>query len=326
MRRVALIAGSLALAASIGAAHGCSSDVQTSSGTPGATSDGGATSASSAGSGGASMGGAGGASSSSSAGDGAGGAASSSGAGGSACHPVRTCSQHIYECGDGIDNDGDGLTDSDDPDCLGACDNSEDSLFPGIFTENAPGCVVDCYFDQNSGPGDDDCHWSHRCDPNEVAPDYYPEPNEGSYCEYDPNASIPGSAATCADLHDTQSDACHAYCDPVVPNGCDCFGCCELPAGGGKFVWLESTDQNYNPTCDLAHVADPTKCHPCEPVTGCMNPCDSCEICIGKPAVPAGCQPVDQCAPGVQPCGLVGEACCPAGTYCVTGCCQPVPQ
>src|SRR5262245_61938365 len=57
-----------------------------------------------------------------------GGASSSaSGAPGSA-----PCGAHVYECGDTIDNDHDGLIDSQDPDCLGPCDNTENSFYGGI--------------------------------------------------------------------------------------------------------------------------------------------------------------------------------------------------
>ena len=37
------------------------------------------------------------------------------------------CGSHLTECGDCEDNDGDGLFDERDPECLGPCDNSEGS-------------------------------------------------------------------------------------------------------------------------------------------------------------------------------------------------------
>ena len=37
----------------------------------------------------------------------------------------RACQGKVYQCGDCIDNDGDGRIDADDPDCLGACQNGE---------------------------------------------------------------------------------------------------------------------------------------------------------------------------------------------------------
>src|SRR5262245_36812903 len=47
---------------------------------------------------------------------------------GSACHEIR-CQTHLYECGNCKDDDGDGLVDLDDPDCLGPCQNSEKMFF-----------------------------------------------------------------------------------------------------------------------------------------------------------------------------------------------------
>lgn len=53
------------------------------------------------------------------------------GSGGTGALPTTTaaCQGHIYECGDLVDNDNDGLIDSQDPDCLGPCDDTEGSYF-----------------------------------------------------------------------------------------------------------------------------------------------------------------------------------------------------
>ncbi|MFO0761776.1 MAG: hypothetical protein U0359_35360 [Byssovorax sp.] len=204
---------------------------------------------------------------------------------------LAPCQGHVYECGDLIDNDNDGLVDSDDPDCLGPCDNTEGSYFPNIPGQNNAPCKADCYFDQDTGPGNDDCYWDHHCDPHEVSPNYYPESNHGDQCAYDANANIPGTNKTCPDLFNAQSDACLAYCGPLTPNGCDCFGCCELPAGSKTYVWLGSVDGAGNGTCDIAHVNDPSKCQPCLPVKACLNECAPCELCIGKDTLPPECYP-----------------------------------
>jgi len=255
---------------------------------------------------------------------------------------VATCQGKVYACGDLIDNDGDGLIDSQDPDCLGPCDNTEDSYYGGIPGQNNAPCKSDCYFDQDTGSGNDDCYWSHKCDPLETAPDYYPETQSGANCAYNPNAQISGTSKSCDQLNLGQSQGCYDYCGPLTPNGCDCFGCCELPAGGGNYVWLGSLDTNGNPSCDIANVNDPTKCHPCTPVQACLNTCGKCELCIGKDTLPPECFPPDggtgtggsapdggieqQCPTGVQPCGLPGQAPCAPGSYCITGCCQIAPQ
>ncbi len=180
----------------------------------------------------------------------------------------------------------------------------------------------------------------------------HPEPN--TKCPYDANANIPGSGLGCNQLSQTQSQTCADVCGPLTPNGCDCFGCCELPAGSGKFVWLGSEDEATGQgSCSIAVVNDPTKCEPCVPVPGCYNDCGICELCLGKdPAdIPDWCNPGSggggaggagggmggvgggtggtgsgQCPTGVQPCGLAGQDPCGVDFYCITGCCQPIPQ
>jgi hypothetical protein len=275
MRTIPLAAISIALAALLAAAHGCDGHVAIDSSATGA-GDGGAPGSGSGSSSSGGLGGAGGA------------MAQSSTSSGGGCQMITACEGHIFACGDAVDNDGDGLVDSSDPDCLGSCDNTEEGFEPGIPGQPCCPCLTDCYFDQDLGSGNDDCYWNHRCDPHEVPPDYYPEPDVGDSCAYDPDANTPGTAATCAELSSSQSTNCHDFCGPLVPNGCDCFGCCELPAGSGAYVWLGSKDLNGIGTCDLAHADDPTMCHPCEPVPACMNSCDPCEMCIGKGTLPSG--------------------------------------
>jgi len=240
---------------------------------------------------------------------------------------IAECQGHLYACGDLQDNDMDGLIDYQDPDCLGPCDNTEDSYYGGIPGQNNAPCKADCYFDQDSGAGNDDCYWSHQCDDHETAPEYYPEPWNGATCAHDENAAIPGTTQGCAELSMTQSQTCLDYCGPLTPNGCDCFGCCELPAGTGNYVYLGSSDTSSQ-KCDIAHVNDPTVCHPCEVVPACLNGCDTCELCIGKTVLPPECDdPMgQQCGEGVQQCGLAGQDPCPAGYYCISGCCQALPQ
>jgi hypothetical protein len=255
---------------------------------------------------------------------GGGAGAATGGSGGGCSRGVIVCQGHVYQCGDGIDDDGDGLIDEADPDCTGPCDNTEDSFYGGIPGQSGSPCIVDCYFDQDSGSGNDDCHWTHKCDPYEVPPNYYPEPVSGLVCAYDPAAIPPGTNQTCVELSAAQSPACNGYCGPLTPNGCDCFGCCELPAGTGQFVWLGSEDGASNGSCSLSFVADPTKCHPCTPVPACLNACDHCELCIGKSTLPDDCGGAVSCNPGVAPCAADCPF-CPNGTYCITGCCQPLP-
>jgi hypothetical protein len=255
--------------------------------------------------------------------------AAPSGGGVSPPTEIAACQGHVYECGDLIDNDSDGLLDSTDPECLGPCDDTEDSLHGGIPGANNAPCRQDCYFDHDSG-NNDGCFWSHRCDDNEVAPNYYPEPDRGDQCEHPADEStvnIPGTNQECADLSQEQSDECLANCGPLTPNGCDCFGCCEIPAGSNNFIWLGSVGASGDTVCTLAQVENPALCHPCEVVPGCLNECAECELCAGKTVLPPGCEPgQEQCEPGVEPCGLPGQAPCAGGQVCISGCCQDVPS
>ena len=338
----ALVLGPFTLSIGCSGNGGSSSEATTSSG-------GGSMATSTAGSGGA-----GGVPTTGSGGTASTGTLTATATTGSGVVAISPCQGHIYQCGDLLDNDGDGLMDSEDPDCLGPCDNTEAGFYGGIPGQSGPACTVDCYFDQDSGPGNDDCHWNHKCDPHEVAPGYYPESSEGAKCAHDPAANTSGTDKTCDQLYAAQSQSCYDYCGPLTPNGCDCFGCCELPAGKGNYVWLGSEDANGNGSCTLADINDPAKCQPCMPVKACLNNCDPCELCIGKTTLPPGCDPGTtsstsggtgaggagssssgattgsgggtQCPMGVQACGLPGQAACPTGAYCITGCCQVIPK
>jgi hypothetical protein len=262
---------------------------------------------------------------------------------------IASCGNQVYQCGNTIDDDKDGLIDSQDPDCLGPCDNTENNFYGGIPGQAGPSCIVDCYWDSNSGAGNDNCYWNHQCDPLSTDPNYYPETWNGSKCAYNKNTNTPGTSSSCDELQNTQSSTCEKECAPLTPNGCDCFGCCELPAGGGKFVWLGSEDGMGNGSCTLKDLADPTKCAPCTPVKGfCYNECGKCELCIGKDTLPPECFPnpgsssassgaggsgtggsggsTAQCPDGEQACGLAGQAPCPGGYYCITGCCILQPK
>ncbi len=237
------------------------------------------------------------------------------------------CGDRVFACGDLLDNDGDGLIDYQDPDCLGPCDDTEDHYHPQLPGWTGDACRLDCFWDNGNGPGNDDCYWDHRCDPRAVPPDYYPE---GEACAYDADFVIPGGPG-CDDAFAQQSNTCLNVCAPLTPNGCDCFGCCELPAGSGQHVWLGSYDGNTNPTCTLEDVGDPSKCQPCTPVPSCNNDCEVCEYCLGKTQLPPECfeggdDPPGQCPQDVQACGGPDQPACPAGTFCITGCCIVLPD
>jgi hypothetical protein len=235
------------------------------------------------------------------------------------CQQVE-CEGQLLACGNCLDDDGDGKKDGDDPDCLGPCHQTEDN-----FSNPHPGpekCVQDCYFDGNAGL-DDGCIWSHECDQLAKPPDF---PPGGESCAYNENANLPRQA-TCASVRLAQSADCGSKCLPITPNGCDCFGCCEVQ---GRFVYLGSTDDKNAATCDLEHVTDPALCKPCTQVPSCSNDCKPCERCIGKTELPAGCNPEGECpAPKCDrgaSCGLPCLPPCPGGQWCITGCCVDAPR
>ena len=207
------------------------------------------------------------------------------------------------QCSDCKDNDGDGLIDWLDPECAGPLDNDEKTFGTGISGDNVDACKQDCFFDGNSGMGDDKCEWNLKCDPKITT---------GS-CVYDPNFK---------NCPKTQSADCIKSCQGLTPNGCDCFGCCAVVVSGvTKNVRLVST-------CSVADLNDPVKCPPCTPVTGCLNPCDKCELCIGKTTLPPECSTgatdggTGQVCTGGQVCNASTP--CADGTFCLTGCCVAI--
>jgi hypothetical protein len=233
------------------------------------------------------------------------------------------------------------LIDAADPECIGPLDNDESSFATGIPGDNVDPCKQDCFFDGNSGQGDDGCDWNLKCDPAS------PGSNLPKACPYD---------ASYHNCPTSQSQMCLTTCRTVTPNGCDCFGCCLVP-GAPHPIYLA-------PTCTAADFNDPTKCPACTQVTACINTCEHCEICVGKPTLPPDCfvgtggagggtggaggaagtggvsgtggasgagggggagGSGSPCNNGQQYCGPGGvdPATCPAGTYCITGCCIP---
>lgn len=249
-----------------------------------------------------------------------GGTPSEGGGGGSSqCVPAE-CQGKTYRCGNCLDDDADGQIDALDPDCLGPCDDTEDSYFLGIPGQNSSGCRQDCHFDRDSGAGNDGCDWTFACDALSIAPNY--PPSADASCNYDPQTAIQGK--TCADLASGQGATCLDYCLPLVPNGCDCFGCCELPARSGHTVWIGSTAEGAG-SCTRATLSDPAACRPCTQVRSCLNICGACEVCAGETAPPASCGTTQAtCPTGQSACGP--GASCPAGKFCITGCCVDVPR
>lgn len=245
-------------------------------------------------------------------GSGNGGGGASSAGGEPPCAPTE-CRGKLYACGDCNDNDDDGLVDALDPACLGPCDDDEVGFSTGL-ANNGAACRQDCYFDGDAGPGNDKCEWSHQCDPLSVAPSY--PPSGEARCGYDPAPS----GLDCASASVEQPTACLDSCLPLVPNGCDCFGCCELPARSGQYRYVGAG--RGAASCSLNTLTDAEACPPCTPVSGCLNDCELCEACVGSGPDPS-CEPTATCDVGQDVCDATTP--CAPGFYCVTGCCVQAP-
>jgi hypothetical protein len=194
-------------------------------------------------------------------------------------------------CDDGVDNDGDGFVDGLDPECTGSFDNDETTF--GIGKPNKQSGCRDCFWDDNSGSGDDGCRYASEC-------------LRGTELMGNGNC-------TCQ-----ASDKCLDTCRPRTPNGCDCFGCCQV-------FGVDHTIE-LNDTCTLERLDDPVACPPCVQNTVCFNPCGRCELCLGKrPSdLPADCKPKGSgpayaCDEGERVCTSSAE--CAGASYCELGCC-----
>jgi len=210
---------------------------------------------------------------------------------------LALCGGHPCACDDATDNDTDGLVDGLDPECSGAFDDDEASFATGLVVD-AKGCR-DCFWDSNSGAGDDSCRYPAACLRGET----------------------PSGAGNCGSC---EVDAtCIGQCAPRTPNGCDCFGCCEVTRADGSKLAIE-----VSPSCSLTQLDDPIACPRCIQNTACRNPCGRCELCPGRTSadLPADCvtssalgTPAYRCDEGQPVCASPGE--CVPGTYCQLGCC-----
>jgi hypothetical protein len=273
---------------------------------------------------------------------------------------------NLFACGDCVDNDGDGKMDTGgDPDCLGPCDNNEAGY--DLMLTGQPGntCRVDCYYDSNSGR---DCDWAWQCDPLE------PRADDDAMCDYvgddkwggtfggDEAAACSGSCTatvadlSCWELQQTQNT--NGLCDScadLTPPGCDCFGCCEIPARSGNTVFIGTRTGEGAPTCDfeaamreydlsnpdatpeerLADLAQAEReCRLCTQQAICNKPCGGCDLCLGETELPPECTPGGTTDGGMPPPGEVcggGPTCapisndaCAEGLTCFFGCCLEI--
>lgn len=210
------------------------------------------------------------------------------------------CGGKTYACGNGIDDDGDGKIDLNDPECTGPCDDDESSFQTGIPGDNVD-CKQDCFFDGNSGQGDDGCIWDLKCDPA--------NPGADINCEYT-------GGNNCGNGTPNQTDDCIMFCTQYVPPGCDCFGCCEVQTDDGPIhIFL-----NSHPDCALDNLE---ACQECTPSEDCSNPCEpeKCELCFGEDELDPDCDM--QTCPSGDSCDTNDD--CATDYFCYLGCCYPPP-
>ncbi len=157
------------------------------------------------------------------------------------------CGSEPCQCDNGMDDDGDGLIDGQDPECTGPYDNDEGSFATGIPGDNKDPKWQDCFFDGNSGAGDDGCRYHTDC----------------------LTGDLPQDDADCS-----VSQECFDYCRPLTPNGCDCFGCCEVATDSGSVFISIGSDGCSTDNLDA--------CNTCVQTEECVNTCGDCELCYGK--------------------------------------------
>jgi hypothetical protein len=218
------------------------------------------------------------------------------------------CGQQLCQCNNGIDDDGDGKVDGDDVECTGALDDDEGSFSTGIPGDNRDPKWQDCFFDGNSGAGDDRCRYPTGC----------------------LTGAIAASDAACA-----VTETCRERCAPIAPQGCDCFGCCtvRLPNGGATHLLLTSS-------CTAEHLGDPQACVSCTPSDACQGenpyppapptaPADAGSPPGSAPTPPTPPTPSPDPAPSPSATCDAQSACtgpsdCAISEPCIDGCCLAV--
>jgi hypothetical protein len=207
--------------------------------------------------------------------------------------PVARCKMAACACDDGRDNDLDGLTDGFDPECTGALDQDEATFATGNRSKTK--ACRDCFWDEDPGNGNDACRYPAECLRGET----------------------PRGAGNCSSCD--VALGCRDTCAERTPNGCDCFGCCDVRTPSGTTVSVVLSE-----SCSLEMIDDVEACPRCAQSTQCQNPCGPCELCPGKTArdLSADCRTNDaphRCDPLVTVCASSAD--CSTDQYCQLGCC-----
>ena len=230
------------------------------------------------------------------------------------------CTPGGPQCSNCVDDDGDGKTDGDDIECSGSLDNDENSFATGIPGDNKDAVNQDCFFDGNSGAGNDGCNVHVCCFLG--APDRQSCPigaNQYNVSECPPPLGTTPLPQKCIDT-----------CGKLTPPGCDCFGCCTscVPGTNPPQCYDILINPATSPNCNDTNIADPNACKRCTKITSCGNTTcggTSCILCPGQDpsTLPPSCMG-QQCPTGTTVCGA-GDT-CPMNTFCSNGCCIGVIQ
>jgi hypothetical protein len=194
------------------------------------------------------------------------------------CNGSRPCA-----CSNGLDDDGDKQIDGFDGECTGPYDDDE-----ATFRVNGVN-------DGNPASGDDGCRISSSCTVD----------------------GMPGNGGPQLCRMCSAAPMCIDSCVPITPNGCDCFGCCEVTHAGSTVpVRLVST-------CTVKKIADLNACPRCQLAKDCVNPCERCELCPGRTLLdlPDDCGGENTCSTGST---CDGPSDCALLEYCSQGCCVPI--
>jgi hypothetical protein len=224
------------------------------------------------------------------------------------------------QCSNCIDDDNDGFIDSFDVECTGPLDRLESSFSTGIPGDNMDAVNQDCFFDGDSGAGNDGCNIHVCCLLGATTV---------QACTIGQNQYDPADCPPPIGMRQL-SPQCIQKCGQATPAGCDCFGCCTLCDPNTNQCADIATNPNTSPNCTLSTINDPAVCMRCMKVTSCgSTTCggQSCILCPGQDEsdLPPGCNGA-QCPSGTTSCAN-GET-CPAQTYCDagSGCCVGIFQ
>jgi hypothetical protein len=226
------------------------------------------------------------------------------------------CTPAGPQCSNCEDDDGDGRIDGFDPQCTGPRDNDERTFATGIPGDNKDAVAQDCFFDGNSGGGNDGCN-IHVCCLLGAA--------TVADCPIGANRYVPAQCPPPIGTGEV-SQRCIDRCGKLTPPGCDCFGCCTIcdPASNNCFDILINPLDSVG--CDSTNLSDPTKCLRCTKNTACgPSQCggETCVLCPGQDPedLPMTCNGT-KCPDGATVC--TSDSGCPEQSYCAGGCCVDV--